>query len=184
MGPVEYTLTPKELAQAYRLHYRRAFLGVRAILLPFAVALVAYGIATVLSAEASEQYSVGRFAAVLAVAYVVVFAAVFALTWYVTLPMSARRQFKQRKEFATPLSIDVQSPFIAMTSGYGFAKIPTEDMVKWTEDRRVLLLYRTDRTFNMVPKRVVTDALDAALKAELARAGVRKIGSRKTAAAT
>jgi hypothetical protein len=46
--------------------------------------------------------------------------------------------------------------------------------VKWTENRRAILLYRTDQTFNFIPRRALTDAFRAALMAELERAGVPK----------
>jgi hypothetical protein len=175
MKPIEFTLTAQDLLQASRLHYARSLFGPRAILFAIAFALIASGSALILSPDESGGFAIWCVIA----AYVLAMAFLVLLIWYVILPMGARRQLNQKKELGSPQTFDVQSPFVAITTSYGFAKIPTEDLVKWTESKRIILLYRADRQFNLIPKRAITAAFHAALVAELERAGVRKVGAKR-----
>ncbi|HWE47389.1 MAG TPA: YcxB family protein [Caulobacteraceae bacterium] len=98
----------------------------------------------------------------------------FVLAAVIGVPLSSRHMLKQQKGLRYPLTIEVAPPRIVITNENSNSRSPTEDFLKWAENGKVLLLYRSGRSFNTVPKRVASDAFIAALKAELARAGVPK----------
>ena len=43
----------------------------------------------------------------------------------------------------------------AIQNSYGQGKIPWKDFAKWKADKNIILLYRTDNMFNMVPTRLL-----------------------------
>jgi hypothetical protein len=88
----------------------------------------------------------------------------------------ARRQLSQLKEFRAQFRVEVRSPRIVLSTKNGVSEKPTEDFLKWAENDKAILLYRSDRQFNFMPRRVVGEAFHRALLAELNRAGVPKAG--------
>jgi hypothetical protein len=68
----------------------------------------------------------------------------------------------------------IDPPRIGVTSKNGFVNTPTEDFLKWAQNAKTILLYHSDRLFNFIPKRVMSDAFYRALTTELTRAGVPK----------
>ena len=68
------------------------------------------------------------------------------------------------------MKYEVTSSSICVKAGNSISDTPTEDFLKWVDDKNAILLHRSDNMFNFIPKRAVDDAFYAALMAELARA--------------
>jgi hypothetical protein len=111
-----------------------------------------------------------------AVVYLCFMASLILVNRFFVLPRAARRQLSQLKEFGGPLKFGVSSPHIVLTTKNSFSETPTEDFLKWAENGKSILLYRSDRQFNFVPRRVISEAFHRCLLAELTRAGVSKAG--------
>jgi hypothetical protein len=181
MTSIEFTLTPEEFLQAMRLHHtlslkgRRFALGLGWIAFVLAVVAVVLALTTRSGPVRGMEYGllmIGASFAALAVQ--------IAINRVVFIPRASHRQFNQLRALKAPTKYEVQPLVIAVTTLNGFANIPTEDLVKWAEDRHVLMLYRTDRSFNVIPRRAMDGGFHDALIAELARAGVPKASFRNS----
>lgn len=73
--------------------------------------------------------------------------------YYVYIPWKARRIFAQQKSFHR----DAQSKFddagLAASSEVGEVTIPWSDYLKWKENGHMFLLYFSEPSFQMIPKR-------------------------------
>ena len=176
--PIEFTCTENDLLDAQRLHHTLTLRGRRFLIRTAAIAVALAGVSMIVRQKAdAETLAYGlAFAAI----YACVIVIAIVVTRLVTLPRAARRQFSQQKEFRGPMKVGINPAHIAVTSKNGFSNTPTEDFLKWAENGKSILLYRSDRLFNLVPKRVVSDAFHRSLMAELTRAGVPKAGFSKS----
>ncbi len=173
MQVIEFTITREDFIGAQRLHQvvcltRRWYL-VR-------VALVAGGLGLLFAVLAPSGDSRIVWGLVVATIYIASMAFLVVLGRLVFLPINSRKQFSQRKDLGLPLSYTVEPSFISVTTKNGFSKMPTADFLKWSENSKSVLLYRSDNMFNFIPKRAIDDAFHAALIDELARARVPKAG--------
>ena len=171
---VAFTCTKADFLDAQRLHHTLALRGRRFLLVVAAVTVV------VTIAFMFGRRSTGIQDLVDSLPFVAMFFCLLALQILVTrlfvLPYNARRQFSQLKEFRGPMKVGVSSPRITVATKNGSSEIPTEDFLKWAENGKTILLYRSDRLMNLVPKRVASEVFRQSLIAELTRAGVPKAG--------
>lgn len=84
-----------------------------------------------------------------------------ALYRYWLRPYQIARTYKQHKELASLFEMELTEDGYSIKNDYGSGKIPWKDFAKWKEDSRIILLYRTDNMFNMVPKRLLADETQA-----------------------
>ena len=172
--PMRFTYLDTDFIDAQRLHHRLGLMGRRFVIL---IAAIAVGLA---AAYALGRQGVDAHAlvqgVVIAAAFVGLTAILSALGLVLLLPVAARRQLRQLKEFHGPIEVAIDPPRIALTTKNGLSRTPTEDLLKWAEDDKTILLYRSGRLFNFLPKRVVSQTFRRALMAELARAGVARAG--------
>ncbi len=73
-------------------------------------------------------------------------------------PYQITRSYNQHKELSSPFELEITDEGYSIKNSYGTGKIPWKDFAKWKEDQQVILLYRTDNMFNMVPKRLLQEA--------------------------
>ena len=76
-------------------------------------------------------------------------------------PYQITRAYNQHKELSSPFEMKLTDEGYAITNSYGSGKIPWKDFAKWKEDKQIILLYRTDNMFNMVPRRLLNDETEA-----------------------
>ncbi len=170
--PLEFTCTQDDFVQAQRLHHTLVLKG-RRFIITIGSGAVGLGLLLAITVPSPDTNPV-EYGLVCAASFVGVIAIMTSFNRFFFLPRAACRQFMQQKEFRGLLKIAVDPPSIGITSKNGFSKIPTDDFIKWAENRKVILLYRADRLFNFIPKRVVSDLFHSSLVAELTRAGVPK----------
>jgi hypothetical protein len=51
------------------------------------------------------------------------------------------------------MEIELSEEGFAVQHRYGGSRIPWKDFTKWKEDQEMILLYRSDLSFNFLPKR-------------------------------
>jgi hypothetical protein len=106
------------------------------------------------------------------------FAAAFVL-WVALVPMRFRRRFErrmkksfeQRKDFQVPYQFSITDQQISVNSpGRGGWISPWSDFLKWNADDKTLLLYLSNQTLQILPRRFFpSDADFAQLKELLSR---------------
>ncbi len=84
-----------------------------------------------------------------------------ALYRYWLRPYQIKRAYTQHKELSSLFEMDLTDEGYNIKNDYGSGKIPWKDFAKWKSDEKIILLYRTDNMFNMVPKRLLTDETQA-----------------------
>jgi len=91
------------------------------------------------------------------VAYPIFIVGFVALYWFVLRPAQITRVYKQHKELSSSFEMELTDEGYGIKNSYGTGKIPWKDFAKWKADKNIILLYRTDNMFNMVPKRLLQD---------------------------
>ncbi len=136
----QYELSDFKAAQG--LHAR---LGQRWAVLIVALVLVAFG-ALILIPQ-------GEPASWWALVPVITFVAVWALVEYAVLPRRIAHVFTQQKDLSQPFEMELSDEGFQIKNDYGSSRVPWKDFIKWKENKELFLLYRSDYSFNMLPKR-------------------------------
>jgi hypothetical protein len=171
---VEFTCSERDFLDAHRLHHTLSLKGRRFLFLVSMIGIAVFGISMIggdIGKSTTWIHALGAFAP-----FIFLLAILILVNRTLFLPRMARRQFLQNKEFRNPFKIGVRPPHIVLSSKNGFHATPTADFLKWSDNSKCILLYRSDRMFNFIPKRVLGDALHQKLIAELNRARVPKSG--------
>ena len=71
----------------------------------------------------------------------------------VTQPRQIARFFQQQKELSAPMEFELSEEGFAIQHQYGGSRIPWKEFAKWKEDQEMILLYRSDLSFHLLPKR-------------------------------
>jgi len=103
------------------------------------------------------------------VLYPAVILGFLALYRFYLRPYQVNRSYAQNKELSSPFEIELTDEGYGISNTYGSGKIPWKDFAKWREDDQVILLYRTDNMFNMIPKRLLQDETEAQYILEMLR---------------
>lgn len=77
---------------------------------------------------------------------------------YILFPSQLKRVFIQQKDLSAPFEIELTDKGFSLENEYGASRMPWNTFVKWKEDRDMLLLYRSDVIFTMLPKRFLENA--------------------------
>ncbi len=92
-----------------------------------------------------------RFAVQLVVLAVV--ATVLLLERHVFLPLRARRIFRQQRSMQEPFVVTYDADGVRWESSVTTRRLPWHYYVRWAEDDRYFLLYQSDWTLEIIPKR-------------------------------
>ncbi len=82
------------------------------------------------------------------------------LTIYVTRPMLARRQYKKYKLLHGEFSVELIEEGLLLTSDNGNTKLEWENISKWRQDDKYILLYPMSTLFYMLPKSIHKKGFD------------------------
>lgn len=104
---------------------------------------------------------------------VLAFLIYLALMFGLVVPANARRTFRQQKSLQTPYELEVTPDALVSRSEHGEVRTPWSHFVGWKEGDRVILLYQSDRLFQLVPK---SFAPSETVLAELRGAFGKKLG--------
>lgn len=85
------------------------------------------------------------------------FFAYLLLSFFVLLPMKVRRIFRQQKNLQLVTEYVADEYGIASSSEREQSRLPWQDFVKWKESKRLVVLYTSDITMIVIPKRCFPD---------------------------
>ncbi len=141
----QYTLS--DLRAAHQLHSQRNWLSTGA-------GYLLVGIAVLVLLLGASMALFGRGDWTLAV-YAGIFLAAWAIVQFVVIPHQIERIFRQRKDYSAPFTISLNDRAFEFKSEYGSSRVPWQEFVKWIENKELLLLYRSDQAYHMLPKRIL-----------------------------
>lgn len=102
--------------------------------------------------------------------------AIPALQRFVLLPNRLKNIYRQQKDLHRPFAFEWNDTGYALESDHGSSRVPWSDVVRWREDKTVIIIYRSDVLFNLVPKRDLGPAELETFRALL----IQKIGAENT----
>lgn len=79
---------------------------------------------------------------------------VWAFYRFYLLPRQLERVFEQQKDLSAPFTVDLTDTGFEWRNEFGSSRIPWGDFVKWKENQEMVLLYRSDYTYYMLPRRI------------------------------
>lgn len=122
-----------------------------------------------------ELHSVTRIIAALLTAVIVGLGAfgLVVLWWFFYIPRKVRKTYDQLRLDGDSVHVECDDNELQMSDANSWTKVAWPSLIKWTENARFLLFYRTDTHCNYVPKDKVEPAAIDALRAQLVRANVR-----------
>jgi len=80
-------------------------------------------------------------------------AGVLLLERHVFLPLRAQRIFRQQRSMREPFEISYDAEGVCWESAVTTRRLPWHYYVRWAEDARYFLLYQSDWTLEILPKR-------------------------------
>ncbi len=84
-------------------------------------------------------------------------AAVALVLWLLVLiPWSAKKNYKQYKALAEPMTIEVRDDGLFFKRINGEGLVPWSEIVKWRQNDKLLLLYPANNVFHLVPRHFFT----------------------------
>ena len=100
---------------------------------------------------------------------------VLALYWLWCIPRAARKMYEQYGTLGAPAHYTFDNHGFTSENEDGLSKVAWFRLYKWTEDHRLVLMYRTQGVFYVIPKtQMVVEVLDNLL-ATMVAAGVKKL---------
>jgi hypothetical protein len=161
----------QDFANAQNLHWWQSFLGLR-----FFRGMTVFGLALGgFYAYLTLSLGVGYVTLSSVSGFVGVFAVLMGLSLinrYIFLPRSTRKAMAQLKEYQGPWEFAFEDHKLSIKTPRGGATLPFTDFLKWSENGSSILLYRTDKMFNFLPKQQVDSAFIEELRSELLAANV------------
>jgi hypothetical protein len=92
---------------------------------------------------------------------------------FIMLPWNTSRQLKQVREATAPMKTTFDEDGWRVENEFGNYRLPWNAFVKWKQSRTTLLLYRSSRMFQIIPKRMLALPGDLDyITAQLHKAGV------------
>lgn len=164
---IPFQFNEDDLIAAARLHVWTS-LATRNALFFLVVVVIGAGliVSTLLSESGTPDVS-----GIVATAVVGV-PAVLAILNYMSLPQNARRMYRQQKSLQETLAVEWSDDGMSWDGQAGHSRTPWSHYVKWCEDRRLFLLYHSDRLHQILPKRVLSSTDIDSIRSNLVQAGI------------
>jgi hypothetical protein len=165
MNTVQITYTAEDYVAASRLHARASYLSKRALRPLLILWLIYSALALVIIHDWSVRtiaLSVGGAALVtIGVALGIVILNAF------ILPRRSRRLFAQQRALHAEFTIAWDADSFSLEATTGSGRHGWGDFIRAAENREIILLFQSDMLFNMLPKRALSDAQIADIRAAL-----------------
>ncbi|ODT51202.1 YcxB family protein [Devosia sp. 63-57] len=155
---VRFALTEQDMADAARLYGVDAIRSPRrriGLVITFVLVVVLMAMVLDIAFPLDPERLASRWPALLGLS-LLPFAVVLALG-VVLNPLLARRTYRQQRSLQGELGLSWSRDQLAFDSEYGQFAMPWSHFKRWTEDKRVFLLFESERLYRIIPKR----ALDA-----------------------
>ncbi|MDQ0570200.1 hypothetical protein QFZ42_002034 [Variovorax paradoxus] len=79
---------------------------------------------------------------------------------FVVMPMTARRHYRKYKAIREEFSAELLDDALRLHARHGESRIVWENVLKWRQDDRFVLLYLMPRLFHALPKSVAAQGFD------------------------
>lgn len=100
-------------------------------------------------------------------------------------PSTIARAYRQHKDLASPFEMELNDEGYSIQNEYGSGKTPWKDYIKWKADAKMILLYKSDNMFNMVPRRLLSEVGQAEyIFDQLAKNNVKEAAQKRNPART
>lgn len=76
---------------------------------------------------------------------------------FIILPRQVARMFNQQKSLSAPFEMEMTDEGLLYRNEFGSGLTLWSHFIKWKENKEMLLLYRNDIMFNMLPRRLFHD---------------------------
>lgn len=171
---VVFQLEAQDLVHAHRLHFRQyttSRAGLIRLGLVTGVGILLYGVlmASILPWD-EAVWTILAFAVVVPIGSV----GIPFLIVHASSRSIARRTLRQQKTLQHPMQLTWTEDGMLMSNNFGEARMRWTDYRKIRQDRRVVLLYESDRLYRMIPKRTLSLPQLADLAACIAAASPRR----------
>ena len=171
---VVFQITADDLVHAYRLHLWRRY-NWKYLLKSFAIGAIVYIVLLVGGVRiASGRFPEWRYVWMAAGIAAVVAIGVPILN-HVILPRAGRKIYDQQRTLHQIHTVIFQGDRFIVETPTSRDEIHYVDLIHWSEDRQMILLYQSSVMFRVVPKRVLNDGHVAFLHRALLQNGVRKV---------
>ena len=145
MIAIRQDIRPEDCRRGIYLHLRpRPVLGVAGILM---LALVALALA--LKFRSPTPWDLSTLMLVGCMAYLAVY-------FCVVIPWRTTKHYRQNRFLAHPAEYRIDEIGLHAQSDLGTMEIPWDHLRKWKENKRMILLYPTDATYFLFPRRLFT----------------------------
>jgi hypothetical protein len=88
---------------------------------------------------------------------ILAFLAYLVLTFFVLLPLKARRIFRQQRNLQVTTDHEFEEQGVTSTSQIGQSRLTWRDFLKWKESKRLIVLYTSDVMMIIFPRRCFPD---------------------------
>jgi hypothetical protein len=105
---------------------------------------------------------------------VVIAPAIYVAVIYTVLPQSARRAYRQQKSLHETMHAKWSRSGVEWQAASGQSQTPWGHYAKWNEDSRLFLLYQSDQLYQLLPKRVLSEADANTIRDHLTEAKVSR----------
>jgi uncharacterized membrane protein len=153
-------------ARRLSLRPRKILRALLYVLLALLVLFVAYGVYDTFIAGGTDKtwlWPVG-------------FAVYFSLIYYVLIPWTARRIYKQQKALHDPFTLELAEEELKLVSPRGSACMKYKDFHKWKMNEKAILLYHSDAIYHVIPSRVFPSEAERSAFVEILE---KQIGKQK-----
>lgn len=156
---VAFTATAEDTAAAYRRQYLALFWSWRS-LVSILVSLI------LVAAFVSMMFPGDLFGLTLILSLALlggILVPVAMIRWRV--PAAARRIHAQQRDLQRVVTLTADAAGLHAETETGSSRTPWSDYLRWREDERVILLYRSDAIFQFIPTRVLNAEQRVAMRA-------------------
>lgn len=80
--------------------------------------------------------------------------------FFLWMPYSIRRVYKQQKTLHVPIEVELTDIHFLTTSAHGTFQMPWKDFHKWKKNERMILVYQSEVLMHAIPLRALSDAAD------------------------
>ncbi|MGS0897156.1 YcxB family protein [Burkholderia stagnalis] len=166
--------TLNDLVHAYRLNLWRRYTW-KYLIRTFAITSIAYAVILVGSFAAVGRtlpglHTIGVMAGIAMLATIGV-----PLLNHLVLPRVARKIYGQQKVLHQPHTVTCGDDRVTVESPTSREVIRYDDLLQWSEDRDMILLYQSAAMLRFIPKRALTEVQIMFLHQVLRENGVRKV---------
>jgi hypothetical protein len=141
---IEGTYLLEDLIQAHRLHIR-----LKRVHLTFILILAAIVLAVALRAITEN----GDYRLLIPL----IAAGILVPGYFLYLPRQVRKNFQKQQDAVMPFKIGIGGQGISFENARGQSTYPWDEYLKWREDEHLMLLYHSNGTSTLLPKRLLSD---------------------------